>query len=107
MDTTMTPHVKAQWVRLLDVVAIGPLMTYGGLHLRDAGEEKLGNVLAVLGVLTVLYNGRNLLRVERARRAAAAQLPQPTSTHMLSPTGNVDPEQLAAAANAGPVHVGG
>lgn len=24
MDTTMTPHVKAQWVRLLDVVAIGP-----------------------------------------------------------------------------------
>lgn len=105
MDTTMTPHVKAQWVRLLDVVAIGPLMTYSGLHLRDAGEEKLGNVLAVLGVLTVLYNGRNLFRVERARRAAAAQL-QPTSTHMLSPTGNVDPEQLAAAANAGPVHIG-
>lgn len=106
MDTTMTPHVKAQWVRVLDVVAIGPLMTYGGLHLRDAGEPGLGNVLAVLGVLTVLYNGRNLLRVERARQAAAAAQHPPTSPHVLSPTGNVDPEQLRAAATAGPVRVG-
>lgn len=50
---------KAQWVRIADVVLVGPVMVWGGLRLRGP----LGWTLVALGVATVLYNGRNYARL--------------------------------------------
>lgn len=100
----MSPHAKAQWVRLLDVVAIGPLMSYGGWRLRQE-EPLVGTGLIVLGVLTVLYNGRNLIRIEHERRQLL-QGTAPTSTNVLSPTPGVSQQELSQAAAAVPVMVG-
>lgn len=64
----IAPHdVKAQPIRLLDVVLIGPLMVYGGARLAER-EALAGNALAILGLLTVVYNGANWVRVERSSR---------------------------------------
>lgn len=52
---------KSQAVRLADVFFIGPVMVVGGARLGGV----LGNVLAVLGIATVLYNAQNYN--ERAR----------------------------------------
>ena len=55
--------LKSQNIRLLDVFAIGPLMIYGGLKLRKTGEHSLaGSALALFGLGTILYNGRNYIR---------------------------------------------
>lgn len=59
-------HGKAQWVRIADVLLIGPLMVYGGLELRRQ-SPLLGLVLAALGVSTVAYNARNYVRIASAR----------------------------------------
>lgn len=100
-----TPHVKAQWVRLLDVIAIGPLMAYGGLRLHKE-EPVVGYGLMVLGVLTVLYNGRNLLKIEHDRRSGSLLANYtPTSPHMLPATPGVSQSELDAAATAAPVHL--
>jgi len=53
-------ELKSQTVRLADVFFIGPLMTYGGWRLKDA-QPIWGWTLALLGVGTVIYNGRNYL----------------------------------------------
>jgi hypothetical protein len=59
---------KAQWVRVLDVLVIGPLMVAGGMALTD--KSKLGGVaLGAMGIGTVLFNARNWLLVEQAKRA--------------------------------------
>lgn len=54
--------MKAQSVRLADVFFIGPLMFWAGVKLSRE-HAALGPVLAALGVGTVLYNGRNYLRI--------------------------------------------
>lgn len=51
---------KAQWIRVLDVVVIGPLMIGGGLAWRKR-RPLLGLALAAFGVATVWYNGKNYL----------------------------------------------
>ena len=78
--------MKPQTVRLFDVFFIGPLMTWAGWKLRPQ-HPRAGTTLAVLGVGTVVYNGRNWLRVremgaepesdfaERAQEAAAPPEP--------------------------------
>ncbi len=58
--------MKTQTIRLLDVFFVGPVMVAGGWKLRE-DHPVLGHTLAALGVLTVLYNGRNYLRVGRHR----------------------------------------
>lgn len=55
----MADEGKSQFVRVLDVVFIGPLMIWGGLKLRGLG----GYTLAGLGAATVIYNARNYLRL--------------------------------------------
>ncbi len=54
---------KAQWVRLADVFFVGPLMIVGGRRLRGG----LGDMLGLLGVLTIVYNGMNYVRLRHAR----------------------------------------
>jgi hypothetical protein len=48
--------MKAQGIRLLDVFFIGPVMIRAGLKGRN-------DVLTVLGILTILYNGANYLKL--------------------------------------------
>lgn len=52
---------KSQAVRLADVFFIGPVMVVGGARLGGV----LGNVLTVLGVATIAYNGNNWLTRRR------------------------------------------
>lgn len=56
---------KAQWIRLLDVFAIGPLMVWGGTTLLPR-HRLAGAALALFGVAAVYHNGRNYL--QNARR---------------------------------------
>lgn len=67
MDTTVCldlgTEIKAQRIRLLDVFLIGPMMVWGGKALGDQGHSVAGPLLAILGVATVVYNGRNYVRV--------------------------------------------
>lgn len=57
--------MKAQWIRIMDVVLIGPLMTYGGLKLKDT-KPLPGWLLVSFGAMTVIYNGVNYYRVQQA-----------------------------------------
>jgi hypothetical protein len=57
--------MKAQWVRLADVFFVGPLMIVGGRRLRGS----LGDALGLLGVLTIVYNGVNYLRLRESLRS--------------------------------------
>jgi hypothetical protein len=50
---------KAQWVRVADVMFVGPLMVVAA---RRVGG-RLGDTLGLLGFLTVLYNASNYLRL--------------------------------------------
>jgi hypothetical protein len=67
--------VKTQWVRVADVLFVGPVMVWGGLKLGGV----LGFVLGTLGVMTIVYNGRNyvlIAREEAARLRAAVGAPE-------------------------------
>lgn len=59
-------EVKAQPIRLLDVFFVGPVMVLAGRRLSRSGDA-MGDLLTALGVLTVWYNGRNYLRIEKER----------------------------------------
>ena len=58
--------VKAQGIRILDVVFIGPLMIWGGVHAAKTHKAP-GAVLGLLGVATILYNASNYAKVEKER----------------------------------------
>jgi hypothetical protein len=62
---TFDANGKAQWVRVLDVFAIGPLMIAGGTALYPKSKIA-GGLLAFFGFATIFYNGRNWYVVERA-----------------------------------------
>lgn len=64
----MPNDVKAQPVRIADVLIVGPVMVAGGVTLVTKGNPVLGGFLALLGVATVGYNARNYALVERQRR---------------------------------------
>lgn len=54
--------MKPQIIRLLDVVAIGPLMVFGGYKLSKISKyHALGYILISFGVSTIGYNLRNYL----------------------------------------------
>ena len=58
--------MKTQAVRLIDVFALGPFMIWTAPQLRSQWARDL---MAVAGVLTMLYNGANYIRVERGEEA--------------------------------------
>lgn len=60
-------EVKAQPVRVLDVLIVGPLMLYAGRKLAPT-DVLLGNAMAALGLLTIVYNGNNWLRIRDEMR---------------------------------------
>ncbi len=60
-------ETKAQYIRVIDVFAIGPVMTWAGLKLRSE-HPALGSFLALTGVATVLFNARNWLYVREAEQ---------------------------------------
>lgn len=61
---------KGQWIRLADVVLIGPLMIWGGFAL--AKKSKLaGYSLAAFGACTIGLNGYNYVRFARSHRVFA------------------------------------
>lgn len=67
----MTPFevsetAKTQAVRLIDVAVIGPLMVWGGWKLRREAPAA-ASALAFFGLMTVVYNARNYLRVKEAQ----------------------------------------
>jgi hypothetical protein len=62
--------VKSQRVRVADVLLIGPIMAWGGAKLAPR-YPVAGGLLALLGVATVLYNGRNYLTVRDALNTGA------------------------------------
>ncbi len=53
---------KAQQIRLLDVLLVGPFMVWFGVSAQAPTWARLS--MATLGVLTILYNGANYLRLE-------------------------------------------
>lgn len=55
---------KAQWIRIADVVVVGPLMIAGGLALRKS-HPIAGYGLLALGVGTIGLNGYNYVRFAR------------------------------------------
>ena len=63
-------EIKTQQVRLLDVFVVGPLMVWGG-HALSQRNGFAGMALSLLGIGTVLYNGRNYHRIRRRLRERA------------------------------------
>lgn len=61
-DAFFNERGKAQWIRVADVVLVGPLMIWGGAALARR-SSLAGAVLAALGVATIVFNGRNYLLV--------------------------------------------
>ncbi len=58
--------MKAQVIRILDVIAIGPAMGWAGIKLHQETDHKLlGITMQVLGAATIGYNLANYLKVER------------------------------------------
>jgi hypothetical protein len=56
---------KTQAIRLADVLLVGPFMIWFGGQARAPDWAK--HSMIGLGVLTILYNGRNYLRSGRGR----------------------------------------
>lgn len=54
-----------QWVRILDVIFIGPVMIYGGLLVRD---KRVKMALIFLGLMTVIFNAYNYYLHDKAKR---------------------------------------
>lgn len=60
--------MKPQFIRILDIGFIGPLMILGGIVLRKHTSEKFwGNSLIVSGVGTIGYNLVNYLKQQETR----------------------------------------
>lgn len=80
--------MKTQQIRLADVFVVGPLMIFGGYKLaRDQSSKTAGLLLALLGAGTVVYNGRNYLRVQREGFL-------PGGKAIGKDVSSIDPEQL-------------
>ena len=57
------PADKSQFVRLIDVFVIGPMLIYAGTFKTLPLYLRL--FLVIVGILTITYNGNNYLRNEQ------------------------------------------
>lgn len=54
--------MKTQLIRLADVAYIGPFMLYAATKLK--GQDR--QIMAALGLATIIYNGINFIKNEKA-----------------------------------------
>jgi hypothetical protein len=54
--------MKTQLIRLADVAYIGPFMLYAATRLK--GQDR--TIMAALGLATIIYNGINFVKNEKA-----------------------------------------
>jgi hypothetical protein len=54
--------MKTQLIRLADVAFIGPFMLYAATRLK--GKDR--TIMAALGLATIIYNGINFVKNEKA-----------------------------------------
>ena len=59
----VTDVSKGQNIRMLDVLVIGPFMIYASQTAKLNTFER--NILFVLGVATIIYNGKNYYETKR------------------------------------------
>lgn len=55
-----TDGFKSQFVRILDVCLIGPLLIYVGFFVKDSIEWSKYPLISI-GIATIIYNGKNFL----------------------------------------------
>lgn len=60
------PEYKAQGVRLIDVLLIGPLMVYGAFK-GEGMHHAARTGLLLTGLATIVYNGVNWLQIRETR----------------------------------------
>lgn len=51
--------MKPQFIRFLDVFAIGPMMIYSATKQQKSPAMRVG--LVVVGLLTIIYNAQNFI----------------------------------------------
>jgi len=61
---------KAQWIRVLDVLVIGPCMLWGAYALAQQKRTIGAAALGSFGVLTIAFNAWNLAKVADVMRLA-------------------------------------
>lgn len=64
LKASMKAIDKTNFVRLLDVILIGPLMIYSASRAQLTPIQQ--NILLLSGIGTILYNGYNLLNSTQA-----------------------------------------
>jgi len=57
---TIQEYQKSQNIRMMDVLFIGPLMIYGAYKAKDM-HPALRITLAIFGICTIYYNGKNYI----------------------------------------------
>ena len=58
----MNELAVTQWIRIADVLVIGPLMIYVGVAGRPSLPPWVSNAIVAAGVGTIVYNGVNYAR---------------------------------------------
>lgn len=58
----MTEKEKSQRIRLVDMFLLGPFMIWFGIQAQAVPDLAKG-VMVISGIATVIYNGRNYLRI--------------------------------------------
>ena len=80
-------HSKSQWIRLADVMIIGPGMIYSAMRQKPPAWLKAGLIIAGIG--TVLYNVNNFWNIHRQaaliekQRIMRSQVAEPTAEDLL------------------------
>ena len=60
-----TSGSKSQWIRLVDIFIIGPLMIYLGAYGYNTNNDWLCLLLVFFGATTITYNLRNCITIAR------------------------------------------
>ena len=78
---------KSQWIRLADVMIIGPGMIYTAMRAKPPAWLRAGMIIA--GVGTVLYNLNNYFQIQRRavqtekEKVMRSQVAEPTAEDLL------------------------